>query len=212
MPDANIALLIFVRNPQKGRVKTRLARTLGEEAAYNIYLQLLAHTRQVALAVEAKRLVFYSHFIDTNDQWTFPGFEKHLQAGDPDLGARMEAAFQLALTHHNKAVIIGSDCIQLSPAILDSAFAALDSFPYVLGPAFDGGYYLLGMRKPTPSLFSDITWSTPTVAAETLRRINALGASTFVLPTLADIDEAEDWEKYGRGNWMFDAGCLMLGV
>ncbi|MBK8704062.1 MAG: TIGR04282 family arsenosugar biosynthesis glycosyltransferase [Saprospiraceae bacterium] len=212
MPRVDNALLIFVRNPQKGQVKTRLARTLGEEAAYNIYLQLLAFTRQVALAVEAKRLVFYSHFIDPNDQWTFPDFEKHLQAGDPDLGARMEAAFQLALSHYDKAVIIGSDCIQLSPAILESAFAALDAFPYVLGPAHDGGYYLLGMSKPTPSLFSDIPWSTPTVAAETLSRIDSLGASSFVLPTLSDIDEAEDWEKYGQGNWMFDAGCLMLDV
>ncbi len=196
---SNNALLIFIRNPQKGRVKTRLAVTLGEDAAYDIYLQLLAHTRRVTLATAADRLVFYSHFIDYNDQWTFPGFEKHLQAGDPDLGARMEAAFQLAFSqHYDKAVIIGSDCIQLSPAILETAFLALDSFPYVLGPAFDGGYYLLGMRKPAPSLFNNMAWSTPDVAVETLRRIDSLGASTFILPTLSDIDEAEDWEKYSR--------------
>lgn len=194
--QAHKALIIFIRNIEKGKVKTRLAKSLGDEEALRIYIKLLGHARHTAAAVEAERYVYYSHFVEAADEWRAPVFHKALQQGD-DLGARMGHAFEEVLQSHTKAVIIGSDCASLTPHIVEEAFAALDEHPYVLGPALDGGYYLLGMRQPSPSLFSDMAWSTPEVASITLRRIAELGGTAHLLPALSDIDEAADWEQYG---------------
>ncbi|MCB0620135.1 MAG: glycosyltransferase, partial [Saprospiraceae bacterium] len=98
---------------------------------------------------------------------------------------------------HERAVIIGSDCPQLQASIVEEAFARLEEFPVVLGPAQDGGYYLLGLHRPEPSLFHDISWSTESVLEQTLQRVAALGQEAFLLPRLSDIDRAADWERYG---------------
>ncbi len=191
----NRALLLFVRNPEKGKVKTRLAQDLGDDKALEIYLELLNITRAVAVTVPAERFLFYSNFIPQSDDWPEVQFQKHLQATG-DLGARMEAAFQLALETHQKAVIIGSDCPELSPAIIEQAFAQLDDFDAVLGPANDGGYYLLGLKTVIPDVFREMVWSTELVLAETLARLDAAGKSYALLPELSDVDHAEDWERY----------------
>lgn len=190
------ALLIFIRNPELGKVKTRLARDLGPEEALRIYRKLLGHTRKVAQAVAVERFLFYSNFIDREDSWPEPDFKKYLQP-DGDLGDRMLQAFGQALSHCEKAVIVGSDCPGLTPLILQTAFEQLGSHDFVIGPAIDGGYYLIGMKKLTPELFRDMTWSTDRVFQETTERMQAMGSSYYVLPTLSDIDYAEDWEKYG---------------
>jgi len=190
------ALLIFIKNAEKGKVKTRLAKTVGDEKALEIYQALLAHTRQVALATPAHRLLFYSKYIVDNDDWPREAFQKYLQRGQ-NLGERMQNGFAQALEQHDKAVIIGSDCASLTAGIVEEAFAKLDEHPYVIGPAMDGGYYLLGMRTHTPELFQDIAWSTAEVASATLAKIEALGKSCYQLPTLSDIDHWEDWECYG---------------
>jgi uncharacterized protein len=147
-------LLIFIKNPVKGRVKTRLAAAVGDERALNIYMALLEHTRQVAMACEADRWLFYSHTVEKNDGWPGDLFRKFGQEGD-DLGARMENAFAAALKEYPKAVLIGSDIASLTPEIVGEAFRQLDEFPFVVGPAIDGGYYLLGMTAPR-LLFSTI--------------------------------------------------------
>lgn len=190
------ALLIFIKNAEKGKVKTRLASTVGAEKALQIYQALLQHTRTIAQSVKANRLLFYSSFVDLTDEWPAADFQKYVQQGQ-DLGARIQHAFALAFENYEKVVIIGSDCASLSTAIVDAAFAKLEEHPFVIGPAMDGGYYLLGMRSYHPEVFTDIPWSTEQVFATTVQRIEALGASYAQLPTLSDIDFEEDWATYG---------------
>lgn len=193
---AKRALIIFVRNPEKGKVKTRLAKTLGEDKALAIYKALLARTRTVAGGVDALRLLFYSVQVRTNDDWPAGTFEKHQQQGN-DLGERMAHAFEVALQRAEAAIIVGSDIAQIDTSIIEQAFAALSSHDYVIGPAIDGGYYLLGMKRHSPELFRDMEWSTDQVAKITQDRILENGGTLGFAPTLSDIDYAEDWEKYG---------------
>jgi rSAM/selenodomain-associated transferase 1 len=193
---AKRALIIFVRNPEKGKVKTRLAKTLGEDKALAIYKALLARTRTVAGGVDALRLLFYSVQVRTNDDWPAGTFEKHQQQGN-DLGERMAHAFEVALQRAEAAIILGSDIAQIDTSIIEQAFAALSSHDYVIGPAIDGGYYLLGMKRHSPELFQDMEWSTNQVAQITQERILENGGTLGFAPTLSDIDYAEDWEKYG---------------
>ncbi len=193
---AKRALIIFVRNPEKGKVKTRLAKTLGEDKALAIYKALLARTRTVAGGVDALRLLFYSVQVRTNDDWPAGTFEKHQQQGN-DLGERMAHAFEVALQRAEAAIIVGSDIAQIDTSIIERAFAALSSHDYVIGPAIDGGYYLLGMKRHSPELFQDMEWSTDQVGKITQERILENGGTLGFAPTLSDIDYAEDWEKYG---------------
>ena len=189
-------LIIFVKNPVAGKVKTRLARTMGDEAALHIYRILLAAARETALGVDAKRLLCYSDDVIADDAWDPTFFRKEKQA-EGDLGRRMAAAFgrAFALGAH-KAVIMGSDCPDLSAHIVRRAYEALDCADVCMGPTFDGGYYLLGMKRPHDALFDDVAWSTEKVAAETRRRIVGAGLSVAELPMLGDIDEEDDWRRW----------------
>ena len=194
-------LLVFIRNPQSGKVKTRLARTVGDAEALRIYLVLLDKTRSAALDVRAVRRLFYSDFIDPFDDWPESDFSKEIQAVG-DLGERMEQAFRSSFeSGASKAVVIGSDCPQLSGEILQTAFDKLEEADFVLGPAPDGGYYLLGMKVLEPSVFHGIEWSTETVCTRTLEKIQAAGKSCALLPVLSDVDTEEDWiEARQAGN------------
>ena len=189
-------LIIFIRNPELGKVKTRLARTLGDHEALRIYRFLLEKTRLAASGVRAERHLYYSENMAREDDWPIALFHKKQQSNG-DLGERMESAFRNAFREGaEKVLIIGSDCPELSSTILDSAFELLEKADFVVGPVPDGGYYLLGMKEMTPSVFRDIAWSTETVRAETLEKIEALGKSYALLPELTDIDEATDWLDY----------------
>lgn len=191
-------LILFIRNPVRGKVKTRLAASIGNEKALEIYRFLLDHTRRTALEVEAQRMLFYSENITQNDEWDEAFFEKHLQHHG-DLGERMHQAFQKAFeAGTQKVVIAGSDCPELDADILNQAFDLLDTHDTVLGPSDDGGYYLLGLKTPAPELFENMVWSTETVAAETLTRLKNTGKSCALLPVLNDIDTEEDWNKFSR--------------
>lgn len=190
------ALIIFIKNPEKGKVKTRLAKTVGDDQALRIYLALLEHTRRIALSLDAERYVFYSSFIAEDDDWLARDFRQALQASG-DLGQRMIAAFQTAFQEHQKVVIIGSDCASLTSEMVEAAFQRLDEHDFVIGPAIDGGYYLLGMRSFEPSVFQDIEWSTESVFTETVARIKRLNKTYALLSELSDIDYEEDWAKYG---------------
>ena len=194
------ALIIFIKNAEKGKVKTRLASTVGDELALKIYMALMDHTRKIAESQQVNRLLFYSRFINREDRWPASHFQKFLQHG-ADLGVRISNAFKQAFTSYQKVIIIGSDCASLTPEIVAQAFDHLESHDFVIGPAIDGGYYLLGMKQETPTVFKDIEWSTEKVAAQTIERINSLNRTYALLPELSDIDHAEDWEKYG---WPLD--------
>jgi len=190
------ALIVFIKNPEIGKVKTRLAKTVGNEKALAVYKALMEHTRKIAEALPINRRLFYSQFINESDNWSRKKFQKDLQI-EADLGTKMATAFHTVFKKNDKVVIIGSDCASLTPEIVQTAFDRLDDFPFVIGPAMDGGYYLLGMTEFTPSVFSDIEWSTETVCSTTIERINSLGKTYFLLPELSDIDYEEDWIKYG---------------
>lgn len=187
-------LMIFIKNPVPGRVKTRLAATIGDEAAMEAYLNLLAHTRAVALGSPADREVWYSSFIDPEDDWESGDFASELQI-EGDLGEKMAHAFRQAFSQHEvqKALIIGSDCGELQAHHLASAFEALDSHDAVIGPAHDGGYYLLGLTEMVESVFQDKVWSTETVFRDTLASLEAAGKKVALLPTLSDVDYEADW-------------------
>jgi len=190
------ALIIFIKNPAIGKVKTRLAKTMGNEKALAIYKALMEHTRKIAEALPINRRLFYSQFINDSDNWSRKKFQKELQI-EADLGIKMATAFHTVFKTNEKVVIIGSDCASLTPKIIQTAFDQLDNHPFVIGPAMDGGYYLLGMNKFSPEVFKDIEWSTETVCSTTIERIKSLGKTYFLLPELSDIDYEEDWLKYG---------------
>lgn len=190
------ALIIFVRNPEKGKVKTRLARALGADKALTIYKALLDKTRIAAEGVDALRLLFYSVKVREKDNWPNQKFTKLQQHGE-NLGERMANAFETGLQRAHSVIIVGSDIAQINTAIIEDAFRLLSEKDYVLGPAMDGGYYLLGMKKSSPHLFQDMPWSTGQVAKITQDRILSRGNSLGFAPTLSDIDYAKDWERYG---------------
>ena len=189
-------LLIFAKNAIPGTVKTRLAKTMGDQRAMEIYLELRDHTLKQASGVECNRWLCYSRHIpdpsDPRERLPADRFEKHVQHGE-DLGQRMSNMFDKAFeSGAKKVIIIGTDCPDLDSDLLQNAFDQLDTKGSVIGPAKDGGYYLLGLKKSTPTVFEGITWSTETVAAETQKRLAAAGLSIAQLPTLSDVDYEED--------------------
>lgn len=199
------ALILFVRNPEPGKVKTRIARVAGDAEALRIYTALLRHTHRVAGPLLADKFVFYSNFLQQKDLWEEPVFKKCLQSGNT-LGERMYAAFrQLFGTGYEKIVIIGSDCYELTTYLLEAAFAALDEKEVVIGPARDGGYYLLGMKNWVPGIFENKEWSTDTVFRQTADELEKAGVSFALLPVLADVDTLEDVPdallKETRSSW-----------
>ncbi len=192
------ALIIFIKNPALGKVKTRIAQTMGDEKALEIYLELTKITRENVLILRGvERALFYSDFYNHNDEWANNQFQKHVQMG-VDLGERMFNAFAKMLKTHKKAVIIGSDCPTLSAEIITLAFKKLDNNDFVVGPSTDGGYYLLGFddQNLNDNLFKNMVWSTENVLSTTLKRIEALGKTVCLLPELTDIDEEKDWHQY----------------
>lgn len=189
----NQAVIIFVRNPQLGKVKTRLAATLGEEKALAIYKELLLHTKEITNQITADKYVFYFDKIEGNDLWNDEVFFKRLQSND-ELGRKMENAFsELFDTGYDEVLIIGSDCLQLTTLIIEEAFILLNDNDVVIGPAKDGGYYLLGMKKLIGLVFKNKQWSTDTVFHKTINDLKADNFSFACLPVLTDVDTEEDW-------------------
>ncbi|MDQ2751704.1 MAG: TIGR04282 family arsenosugar biosynthesis glycosyltransferase [Bacteroidota bacterium] len=190
------ALLIFTKNPEAGKVKTRLAATIGNAAALTIYRQLLLHTVTVTNQLLDDKFVFYSNYIEEKDIWDSNAYQKGLQEGN-DLGERMNNAFHFVFQkRYNKVVIIGTDCFELNAEIIRNSFTLLNSHDVVIGPAEDGGYYLLGMKQLYSELFNDIQWSTDAVLAQTTNKCAALQLNHCLLPVLKDIDEEKDLQEW----------------
>jgi rSAM/selenodomain-associated transferase 1 len=185
-------VIVFMKNPEKGKVKTRLAKTVGNDKALQVYQQLLRITKSVTDQLDVARQIWYSRYINNNDIWSDDDYEKHLQKGD-SLGLRMQRAFNKAFADgYQKAVVIGSDCSTLSPELIEQSFQILDNHQTVIGPARDGGYYLLGMSAFYPSLFENKSWSTSTVFKETIHQFKEMNLSYKSLPVLNDIDTEKD--------------------
>jgi rSAM/selenodomain-associated transferase 1 len=187
-------LLVFTRNPALGKVKTRLAKTVGDKKALKIYTFLLERTRDIAAKVAADKAVYYSVKIRENDIWDATIFQKHQQVGE-DLGVRMLHAFKNGFeTGYKKVLIIGSDLYDLTAEIIANAFLALDKNDFVIGPAEDGGYYLLGMNSLEEKIFKNKNWGTATVKKNTLEDL--MDKKVFLLAPLNDVDVFEDIEHH----------------
>ncbi len=189
-------LLVFQKNPVPGNVKTRLAASVGDERALQIYKKLIQHTKKVIEPVSATKQIWYSSIIETDDDWDYAKYQKFKQEG-AGLGERMLYSFKCAFEDplFNKVVIIGTDCVEITKDLIEKAFLSLESYDFVIGPANDGGYYLLGMNSFNPEIFNGVEWSTDTVLSSTLNKIKDGNRSVFLLPTLSDIDTLDDWNK-----------------
>ena len=186
-------LMAFVRNPQLGTVKTRLAATVGDKVALEIYIELMRHTAEVTHKVSGDKKVFYSEKIEQHDVWTEMNFSKALQTKGT-LGQRMENAFRRAFEKgYKKVLIVGSDLYSLKTSHIEKALHQLDKKEVVIGPSQDGGYYLLGLKKKMPALFRNKSWGTSTVLKETLNDLKF--KSIFLMEPLNDIDNFEDLKK-----------------
>lgn len=187
-------LLIFTRNPELGKTKTRLAKTIGDEKALEIYKLLLQQTKTVTKDLSCDKAVYYSVKIRENDIWDETIYQKHQQKGE-DLGVRMENAFSNGFNAgYEKVMIVGSDLFDLTPKHINEAFEKLNSNDVVMGPAEDGGYYLLGMKKNHPAVFKNKEWGTSSVRKDTLNDLKK--HSVFLLDELNDIDVYEDLKKH----------------
>ena len=196
-------LLVFAREPVLGRVKTRLAADIGPEAALEVYRELLALTAAAVTATAVPATVWLAEAphptadaaqprpAQPRPEW--PGLPWCVQPPAALLGERMAHAFGEAFAAGaGRVVIIGTDCPGLQPAILQQAYAALEAHDLVVGPAEDGGYYLLGLRELQPALFANKDWSTATVLPDTLADAARLGLRVAQLPVLHDVDSARD--------------------
>lgn len=193
-------LIIFVKNEEAGKTKTRLAAVIGDEEALKVYQRLLKWTFEQTRDIDVVKEVCYSQFIPKNDVWSQADFKKEIQSGT-DLGKRMSNSFKRSFEKEgfDKVVIIGSDCAELTSEVIKKAFKELNSNELVIGPAEDGGYYLLGMRSYYPQVFEEISWSTNSVLDETIKNIEELKASFSKLKTMNDVDTIEDWNKVRPG-------------
>ncbi|OIP84926.1 MAG: hypothetical protein AUK44_00960 [Porphyromonadaceae bacterium CG2_30_38_12] len=195
MNNANDALLIFVRNPELGKVKTRIAKEIGNAKTLIIYKSLLHYTFQTIEKLNVEKLIFvadasaFSFKVSGN-------IEVYEQQGS-DLGTRMKRAFNVAFdAGFSRVVIIGSDNYEITSDLIADAFEKLKNSDCVIGPANDGGYYLLGLTRNQPLLFENIAWSTEKTLAQTIDVLNKEKLTFKTLIPLNDIDTVEDVFRY----------------
>jgi len=194
------ALIVFLKSPIRGMVKTRLAKSIGEEAALVVYNQLVGTTYLVANEVNATKYAVFSDSLPDNSSKAVQHFRKFVQHGE-DLGERMKNAFDLVFKDgSDKAVIIGSDCPELLPSEIEDAFHLLTANDLVIGPAQDGGYYLLGLKKTYSELFKIEEWSTQHVFHQTMKKAKQLNLLCAELPIKRDLDTVQDLNYFqGKG-------------
>ncbi len=191
-------LLVFLKYPTPGQVKTRLAAHLGDEAAAEIYracaeltlLRLRAFQKEIVLCVDPPEAM------DEAREWLGSAWTLRPQHG-LTLGERLsEAMGDVVKDGAQRVIVIGTDSPWLSAPEIEQAFAALERTDVVIGPTEDGGYYLLGLAKPVPELFEDIPWSTSGVYQRTLEKVRALGLHAHPLRRGYDVDRLEDLHRF----------------
>ncbi len=193
-------LIVFTRYPEPGKTKTRLIPALGEEGATNLHRQMAEHTLANIRELQNFRpLSIEVHFVGGNSDlmqnWLGSGIVYRTQV-EGDLGWRMMSALQTAFNSGMQSVvIIGTDCPDLTAKIIEQAFDQLSSYDLVLGPATDGGYYLIGLRRLVPELFKEINWGTSEVLRKTVAIAVSLDLEVAYLPPLSDVDRPEDIPK-----------------
>ena len=190
-------LIMFTRYPRAGAVKTRLIGALSAGGATAVHRRLAEHAAaQMRLLMVTRPVVAEVHYTGGTPAQMTAWLGRDLvyrSQTEGDLGARLDHAFAAAFDGGTRAVIImGSDCPDLTAQVLTHAFDRLTDSDIVLGPAGDGGYYLIGLKRRTPELFTDIPWSTDTVLDSTKDQARRLGLQVALLETLADVDRPED--------------------
>lgn len=189
----NSLLLIFAKNPDLGKVKTRLAKSIGEQKALEIYQILLNHTLEIASSINADKKVLFTQRLEKHPLLEKHEFEQGIQIGK-DLGDRMSNAVKIGFEKgYQKIVIIGADLFNLQTTDIEKAFKNLESYETCIGPAEDGGYYLLGLSFWEKSLFENKDWGTDQVLAQTLNDLSS--KSVLLLDEKNDIDTVDDLKK-----------------
>ena len=200
-------LIIFSRYPEPGKTKTRLIPALGSEGAANLQREMTEYTLLQAKKLQTQiPLSLELRFAGGNSQlmtdWLGSDIVYHPQE-EGDLGMRMARSLSEAFQNGaEKSIIIGTDCPSIDLEILTVAFEYLKNKDLVLGPAIDGGYYLIGLRRSIPELFVDVDWGTDKVLRQTVNTAGKINLAVGYLPTLADIDRPEDlsiWEEIRQG-------------
>ena len=192
------AIIIFAKNPVKGKVKTRLAADIGEDQALSAYRQLMAYTEKIISSLTINRYIYFSDQIEAKGIWSDKRYQKKIQCRG-HLGKRMSKAMEEQLKTHQKVLLIGTDCPLLTVDIIKQALECLDRADLVIGPSEDGGYYLIGSKKPhREDVFKNIDWSTGHVLQQTIANAVKKQLSYSLLPLLYDIDTVEDWNRIGR--------------
>ncbi len=183
-------ILIFTRNPELGKVKTRLAATIGDFNALEIYKILLNHTVKIVGEIQVSKRVLYSEIIIHNDIWDPNIYQKKKQLGN-DLGEKMRNAFAEGfIDGYKKIIIIGTDLFDLEVSDIENAFEKLENYDVVIGPADDGGYYLLGLKSIPKGVFLNKNWGSNRILKDTLKDIEEL--NVFLLKSKNDIDIYDD--------------------
>ncbi len=196
------SLLVFVRYPEPGKAKTRLISEMGSVGAAEIYRYLAEQVMDTVVAIERPGMTTTvwgdpGSRIAALRRWLGPGPD-YMAQPEGDLGQRLGQAFAEAFAGGAQRVIaIGSDCIELSGELITVAFDHLLSYDAVLGPAADGGYYLVGLARPLPAVFEGIPWSSDETLAVTRERLVDAGFCFFCLPPLRDIDTWQDVQAAG---------------
>ena len=199
-------LIVFTRYPEPGKTKTRMIPALGEEGAAQLQRKLTEHTLQQTKKLQSIRSVYIEfHYAGGTQQlmseWLGNSLTYYPQQ-EGNLGQRMKSAFKQAFAAGNHRVVtIGIDCPDIDELLLSQAFDLLKENELVLGPAEDGGYYLIGLTRLIPQLFEDISWGSSKVLAQTNYIVSKLGLNCDYLATLNDVDRPEDlsiWQKYQK--------------
>jgi len=182
-------VIVFVKNIKLGTVKTRLAKTIGDLGAFEVYTELVKLTEKATENLGVDKRIYFSNRI-VEDQWK--GELKSVQYGN-DLGDRMSNAFKDGFdAGYKRIVLIGSDLPDINSNHIINGLKALEEKDVVFGPAEDGGYYLVGMSQLEETIFTDKPWSQPQLLTQTLQELQKNNVSVSILDTLNDIDTYED--------------------
>jgi len=195
------SLVIFANAPEKGRVKSRIAADLGADTALAAYRTLAEHAVAAASHVDwCRKTIAYSPngSGDAMRHWFGDLFDYRAQ-GDGDLGRRMLAAVERAFSDGaDRVILIGVDCPGVSEAVISDAFTRLDQSDVVIGPSFDGGYYLIGMKKPMKVLFTDIPFGTGETLQKTLTTARRSGIRVSLLDWKRDVNTGDAWRSVAK--------------
>jgi len=185
-------LIVFVKDIKLGKVKTRLAKEIGDDGAFKVYQHLVEITEKATKSLSSEKRIYFSKTI-VEEKW--PKTAKFVQTGD-DLGEKMQNSIEKGFEDgFEKIILIGSDLPDISQKIIEQGFTELENNEVVFGPAEDGGYYLVGMTKKHYCIFQNKQWSTDNLLAITLKELKEKSVNYSLLKTLNDIDTIEDLEK-----------------